>query len=39
MTIKDVQLSLEQEKSINFNTVMTVMNRLLENQSKELTHN
>ena len=30
MTIKDVQQVLEQEKSTNFNTVMTVMNRLVE---------
>jgi predicted transcriptional regulator len=30
MTIKDVQLKLEQEKSVNFNTVMTVMNRLVD---------
>jgi predicted transcriptional regulator len=30
MTIKDVQLLLELEKSTNFNTVMTVMNRLVE---------
>lgn len=29
-TIKDVQGKLEQEKSVNFNTVMTVMNRLVE---------
>lgn len=30
MSIKDVQTKLEQEKSVNFNTVMTVMNRLHE---------
>lgn len=30
MTIKEVQARLEQEKAINFNTVMTVMNRLVE---------
>lgn len=30
MTIKDVQRVLEQEKMTNFNTVMTVMNRLVE---------
>lgn len=30
MTIKDVQHALEQEKLTNFNTVMTVMNRLVE---------
>ncbi|MBS4210600.1 BlaI/MecI/CopY family transcriptional regulator [Bacillus sp. FJAT-50079] len=30
MTIKDVQLVLEREKLTNFNTVMTVMNRLVE---------
>lgn len=30
MSIKDVQQKLEQEKSVNFNTVMTVMNRLVE---------
>lgn len=30
MTIKDVQNELEKEKSTNFNTVMTVMNRLVE---------
>ncbi|GIN92375.1 transcriptional regulator [Siminovitchia terrae] len=30
MTIKDVQQSLEREKPMNFNTVMTVMNRLVE---------
>lgn len=30
MTIKDVQAKLEHEKSVNFNTVMTVMNRLVE---------
>ncbi|WP_042224193.1 BlaI/MecI/CopY family transcriptional regulator [Oceanobacillus manasiensis] len=29
-TIKDVQQILEQEKATNFNTVMTVMNRLIE---------
>ncbi|OAH54761.1 MULTISPECIES: BlaI/MecI/CopY family transcriptional regulator [Bacillaceae] len=29
-TIKDVQLELEKEKTTNFNTVMTVMNRLVE---------
>nr|WP_272509899.1 BlaI/MecI/CopY family transcriptional regulator [Paenibacillus chitinolyticus] len=30
MAIKDVQHSLEREKLVNFNTVMTVMNRLLD---------
>jgi len=30
LSIKDVQQKLEQEKQINFNTVMTVMNRLVE---------
>ncbi|MGG0658282.1 BlaI/MecI/CopY family transcriptional regulator [Rummeliibacillus pycnus] len=30
MTIKDVQHNLEKEKAMNFNTVMTVMNRLVE---------
>lgn len=30
MSIKDVQRILEQEKMTNFNTVMTVMNRLVE---------
>lgn len=30
LSIKDVQHKLEQEKNLNFNTVMTVMNRLLE---------
>ena len=30
MTIKEVQQVLEKEKSTNFNTVMTVMNRLIE---------
>ncbi len=30
MTIKDVQQVLEQEKLTNFNTVMTVMNRLVD---------
>lgn len=30
MTIKEVQHFLEKEKSTNFNTVMTVMNRLVE---------
>ena len=30
MTIKEVQLVLEREKLTNFNTVMTVMNRLVE---------
>src|SRR3954464_15608864 len=29
-SIKDVQQKLENEKPINFNTVMTVMNRLVE---------
>jgi predicted transcriptional regulator len=29
-SIKEVQQIIEKEKSINFNTVMTVMNRLLE---------
>lgn len=30
MSIKDVQKALEKEKCINFNTVMTVMNRLVD---------
>lgn len=30
MTIKQVQQKLEVEKTVNFNTVMTVMNRLAE---------
>lgn len=30
MTIKDVQSVLDREKLTNFNTVMTVMNRLVE---------
>lgn len=30
ITIKDVQARLERDKIINFNTVMTVMNRLVE---------
>lgn len=30
MTIKEVQQKLEKEKTTNFNTVMTVMNRLTE---------
>ena len=30
MSIKDVQQKLEQEKNVNFNTVMTVMNRLVD---------
>ncbi|AJY74671.1 BlaI/MecI/CopY family transcriptional regulator [Paenibacillus beijingensis] len=30
MTIKDVQAKLGQEKAANFNTVMTVMNRLVD---------
>lgn len=30
MSIKEVQQTLEKEKAINFNTVMTVMNRLVE---------
>ncbi len=30
MTIKDVQQVLEREKSTNFNTAMTVMNRLVD---------
>lgn len=29
-TIKEVQQQLSEESSINFNTVMTVMNRLVE---------
>lgn len=32
MTIKDVQQVLEREKSTNFNTVMTVMNRLVDKE-------
>jgi predicted transcriptional regulator len=35
MTIKDVQQALEREKLTNFNTVMTVMNRLVD---KEILH-
>ncbi|CAN7753991.1 BlaI/MecI/CopY family transcriptional regulator [Paenibacillus sp. LjRoot153] len=30
MTIKDVQQKLDEDKAINFNTVMTVMNRLVD---------
>ena len=30
MSIKDVKQKLDQEKSTNFNTVMTVMNRLVD---------
>jgi predicted transcriptional regulator len=30
MSIKDVQTRLEQSKPVNFNTVMTVMNRLVD---------
>lgn len=30
LSIKDVQHKLEQDKNLSFNTVMTVMNRLLE---------
>ncbi|UHA75497.1 BlaI/MecI/CopY family transcriptional regulator [Paenibacillus sp. 481] len=30
LAIKEVQAKLEQEKHVNFNTVMTVMNRLVE---------
>ncbi|WP_138751424.1 BlaI/MecI/CopY family transcriptional regulator [Paenibacillus sinopodophylli] len=30
LSIKEVQLRLEKEKQTNFNTVMTVMNRLVE---------
>ncbi|OPH53315.1 transcriptional regulator [Paenibacillus ferrarius] len=30
LTIKDVQIKLDQDKAINFNTVMTVMNRLVD---------
>ncbi|GGJ02272.1 BlaI/MecI/CopY family transcriptional regulator [Paenibacillus hunanensis] len=30
LTIKEVQQSLDHEKSLSFNTVMTVMNRLVE---------
>ena len=30
MSIKDVKKKLDQEKSTNFNTVMTVMNRLVD---------
>lgn len=30
LSIKDVQKKLEQDKDLNFNTVMTVMNRLLD---------
>ncbi|MGO4544077.1 BlaI/MecI/CopY family transcriptional regulator [Paenibacillus sp. 2TAB23] len=30
LSIKEVQIRLEKEKQINFNTVMTVMNRLVE---------
>jgi predicted transcriptional regulator len=32
MTIKDVQQVLEREKLTNFNTVMTVMNRLVDKE-------
>lgn len=30
LSIRDVQIRLEKEKPVNFNTVMTVMNRLLD---------
>ncbi|RNB90487.1 BlaI/MecI/CopY family transcriptional regulator [Brevibacillus fluminis] len=30
MSIKDVQGRIDQEKAVNFNTIMTVMNRLVE---------
>jgi predicted transcriptional regulator len=30
MTIKEVQARLEEDKTLNFNTVMTVMNRLVD---------
>ncbi|MGG1519495.1 BlaI/MecI/CopY family transcriptional regulator [Paenibacillus oryzisoli] len=30
LTIKDVQLKLDEDKVMNFNTVMTVMNRLVD---------
>ncbi|OMF21470.1 transcriptional regulator [Paenibacillus sp. FSL H8-0548] len=30
LSIKDVQARLEKDKAVNFNTVMTVMNRLLD---------
>lgn len=30
LSIKEVQLRLEEEKALSFNTVMTVMNRLVE---------
>lgn len=30
LSIKDVQQKLESDKQVNFNTVMTVMNRLVE---------
>nr|WP_281068945.1 BlaI/MecI/CopY family transcriptional regulator [Paenibacillus eucommiae] len=30
LSIKEVQVKLEKEKDLNFNTVMTVMNRLLD---------
>ena len=35
MTIKDVQQVLDKKKVTNFNTVMTVMNRLVERNFKE----
>ncbi|WP_211747371.1 BlaI/MecI/CopY family transcriptional regulator [Paenibacillus sp. Marseille-Q4541] len=30
LSIKEVQVKLEEDKALNFNTVMTVMNRLVE---------
>ncbi|NQX63113.1 BlaI/MecI/CopY family transcriptional regulator [Paenibacillus qinlingensis] len=35
MTIKDVQQKLDEDKAINFNTVMTVMNRLVDKKILE----
>ena len=32
LSIKEVQLQLEKEKPVNFNTVMTVMNRLVDKE-------
>lgn len=38
MSIKEVQQTIEKEKAINFNTVMTVMNRLVEKSVLQKRH-
>lgn len=38
LSIKEVQQRLEQEKPVNFNTVMTVMNRLVDKGFLEKRH-